>query len=130
MTTVTARGGRLIEAIANGRRVCCCICPVASLTHHAVCALFIEAGDLVVLERVGDRYAARCVPCAKVLDTPKATALQRAGSVVGGLGSDLALAGRLMGPTRGPALTHPGQNCGHPSVPCPRGPTMTPCVVR
>jgi hypothetical protein len=58
---------RFIEAVADVRRVCRCICPVTQPQHRDVCALFIEAGNVVVLERVGEHFAARCVPCATVL---------------------------------------------------------------
>jgi len=56
---------RFIEETADGRRVCCCICPVVG--HRDVCARFIEAGEVIVLERVGEHYSARCVPCAQAL---------------------------------------------------------------
>jgi hypothetical protein len=57
---------RFIPAIADMRRVCCCICPVNHRTTRGICALFIEQGETLVLARYGDNhYAARCVPCAK-----------------------------------------------------------------
>jgi hypothetical protein len=58
---------RFIEAIADRRRVCCCICPTTTPAHRNICALFVEAGLVIVLERVGDHYSARCLPCAQVL---------------------------------------------------------------
>jgi hypothetical protein len=56
---------RFIPAIADMRRVCCCICPVNHGSTTGICALFIEQGDTVILERYGSNYTARCVPCAK-----------------------------------------------------------------
>jgi hypothetical protein len=64
---LTLADERFLEAIADQRRVCCCICPIATTPHRKVCQLFVEAGEVVVLERVGEHRSARCVPCATAL---------------------------------------------------------------
>ena len=75
MIAVAASEERFIEAIADRERVCCCICPAARPQHRDVCVRFIKAGGVLVLERVGQHYAARCLPCARVLGyKPRATA--------------------------------------------------------
>jgi hypothetical protein len=57
---------RFIEVITDARRVCCCICPVNHGSTTGICALFIERGETVILERYGgDHFAARCLPCAR-----------------------------------------------------------------
>jgi hypothetical protein len=36
---------RFVKAIADKRRVCCCICPATTLPHRDVCALFIVSSE-------------------------------------------------------------------------------------
>ena len=64
--TVSASEERFTALIADRERVCCCICPAVQPAHHGVCARFIQVGAVVVLERMGDHYSARCLPCAKL----------------------------------------------------------------
>jgi hypothetical protein len=58
---------RFIEAVADRERVCCCICPAATPRHRDVCTRFIPEGGTVVLERVGEHHAVRCMACAQAL---------------------------------------------------------------
>ncbi len=56
---------RFIPAIADTRRVCCCICPVNHGSTTGICELFVEQGQPVILAHYGSTYAARCLPCAR-----------------------------------------------------------------
>jgi hypothetical protein len=55
---------RFTEAIAERRRVCSCICPVAHGARTGVCQQFMEPGQPMMLERISDKLdVARCPSC-------------------------------------------------------------------
>jgi hypothetical protein len=69
---------RFTEAIAERRRVCSCICPVAHGARTGVCQQFMEPGQPMMLERINDKLdVARCPSCIAAIRAIAAGAARR-----------------------------------------------------
>ena len=69
---------RFTKAIADRRRVCSCICPVAHGARTGVCQQFMEPGQPMMLERINDKLdVARCPSCIAAIQAIAARVARR-----------------------------------------------------